>query len=164
MRWVLAVLLLAAIAVGVWYVGQPAPSSEPSQVPAGAAEVVVEYVHDGDTLFLADGRTVRLLGVDTPEIGDHAECYGQEATALLRELLPEGSTAWAVADVQELDQYGRSLLFLYLPDGTLVNLALIEQGAAEAVVLPPNLLLADELEAAEDRAQAAALGRWAACG
>lgn len=174
MRWVIAVLLLAALALGAWYVGQPSGQREQSvdsaapvtaaEIPRGATEVVIEYVHDGDTLFLADGRKVRLLGVDTPEVGEHAECYGEEAADLLRGMLPEGSTVWALADVQELDQYGRSLLFLYLDDATLVNFALIEQGAAEAVVLRPNVLLADELEAAEDRAQAAGLGLWAACG
>jgi len=138
-------------------------------IPEDARNAVVDYVHDGDTLFLAgktalDDRTkVRLLGIDTPEIGEHAECYGDEATALLRELLPEGTAVHVLADVQPLDKYGRSLLFVYREDGMLVNLELIERGAAEAVVLPPNLMLADELEAAEDRAQAAGLGMWGAC-
>ena len=65
--------------------------------------------------------------------------------------------------MQPLDQYGRSLLFIYTDGGVNVNLELIERGAAEAVVLPPNVLLADDLEAAEDRAQAAGLGMWGAC-
>lgn len=68
-----------------------------------------------------------------------------------------------LADVQPRDQYGRSLLFIYTGDGTLVNLQMIEAGAAEAVVLQPNVLFADELEAAEDRAQDAGLGIWGAC-
>ena len=113
-------------------------------------------MHDGDTLFLADGTKVRLLGIDTPEVGDDLECYGDEATALLRSLLPEGAAVSVLADQQPLDQYGRALLFIYTDDGDLVNLTLIEKGAAEAVVLPPNLLFADELEAAEDAARSAA--------
>jgi len=28
----------------------------------------VEYVHDGDTVRLADGRSVRLIGLNTPEM------------------------------------------------------------------------------------------------
>jgi micrococcal nuclease len=131
--------------------------------PDGSAQATVEYVHDGDTLFLADGTKVRLLGIDTPEVGEHHECYGDEARELLRDLLPEGTHVRVLADVQPLDQYGRSLLFLYTDDGALVNLQLIEAGAAEAVVLPPNVLFADELEAAEDRAQAAGAGMWGAC-
>ena len=59
--------------------------------------------------------------------------------------------------------YWHALLLIWLDDGTFVNLALIVQGAAEAVVLEPNLLYADEFEAAEDAAQAADLGLWGAC-
>lgn len=83
---------------------------------------------------------------------------------MLRKLLPEGTHVRVLADVQPFDQYGRSLLFVYTDDATLINLALLEAGAAEAVVLEPNVLLANELEAAEDRAQAAQLGLWGACG
>lgn len=152
----------------------PAPSSSPPaasgdatvtspQVPAGAGEAVIDYVHDGDTLFFTDGRKVRLLGIDTPEVGDDLECLGNEATAVLRAKLPEGAHVRTVADVQALDQYGRSLLFLFTDDGHLVNLDLISEGYAEAVVLEPNVLWAAEIEAAEDAAQAAALGIWGSC-
>ena len=52
------------------------------------------------------------------EIGDDPECYGDEATALLRSLLPEGTQVRVLADAQPLDQYDRSLLLLWLrPDG-----------------------------------------------
>ncbi|WP_166867660.1 thermonuclease family protein [Salinibacterium sp. ZJ70] len=132
-------------------------------LPADAGTAVVRYVHDGDTLFLEDGRKVRLLGVDTPEVGDGAECYGDEARSALRRMLPEGTTVRTVADVRPLDQYDRSLLFLFTEDGRLVNLDLIREGYAEAVVLKPNYLWADEVEAAEDEAQTARVGMWGAC-
>jgi endonuclease YncB( thermonuclease family) len=140
----------------------PADPVDPA-VPAGAGEAWIEYVHDGDTLFFTDGRKVRLLGIDTPEVGDHAECYGDVARERLRALLPEGTHVRTVADVQALDQYGRSLLFLFTDDGALVNLGLIRDGYAEAVVLEPNVLWAAEVEAAEDAAQAASRGIWGAC-
>lgn len=139
-----------------------AASADPT-VPADAGEAWVEYVHDGDTLFFTDGRKVRLLGIDTPEVGEHAECYGDVARERLRAVLPEGTHVRTVADVQPLDQYGRTLLFLFTDDGSLVNLHLIRDGYAEAVVLEPNVLWAAEVEAAEDDAQAAALGMWGAC-
>lgn len=166
---IVALLLAVAIGAGLWWAtsGDAAPDATVTAdggIPPGASQAVIEYVHDGDTLFLEDGRKVRLLGVDTPEVGEHAECYGEEATALLRTLLPEGTRVSVVADIEPLDQYGRSLLFVYTDDATLVNLALLESGAAEAVVLEPNLLFAAELEDAEDRAQAAGLGLWGACG
>ncbi len=133
-------------------------------IPADATEAEVEYVHDGDTLFLADGRKVRLLGINTPEIGENAECYGEEATTALRGLLPEGTHVWVVDDVEPLDQYGRSLLFIYTDDAVNVNLALLSSGMAEVEMYSPNLLLQNEVEAAEDAARSAGLGLWAACG
>ena len=82
-------------------------------IPSTATEASVEFVYDGDTIFLVDGRKVRLLGIDTPEIGDNRECYGDEATTLLRQLLPEGTDVWVQPDIDPLDRYGRSLLFVY---------------------------------------------------
>jgi micrococcal nuclease len=167
----LVVITVVAIAAWLWLRSESTPlapngaaeGTEPYPIPDAAIPATVKYVHDGDTLFLTDGTKVRLLGIDTPEIGDDLECYGNEATDELRALLPDGARVMILADVQPLDQYGRSLLFIYSEDGELVNLELIEDGMAEAVVLPPNVLFADELEAAEDRAQSAGVGMWGAC-
>lgn len=165
---VLIVLVLAAVAYFGVASQQPAAAPRPAPstadgIPAGATEAAVEYVHDGDTLFLDDGRTVRLLGVNTPEIGEHLECYGPEATDLLRSLLPEGAPVWVVHDVEPLDQYGRSLLFVYTADGLNVNLELLREGAAEVEMYKPNVLLRDEVYAAQDAARDARLGLWGAC-
>ena len=121
-------------------------------------------MHDGDTLFLEDGRKVRLLGINTPEIGDNAECYGNQARDELREWLPEGQAVWVLEDVEPLDQYGRSLLFVFLDDGTNVNLELIEVGVAEVEQYAPNWLYSDELRAAEASAYQQGLGMWGVCG
>ena len=172
--FVVVVALIAILAaVAIWWLARSTTHTgtagplygEPVDlgIPAAATDATIEYVHDGDTLFLTDGRKVRLLGVDTPEIGENPECYGDEATALVRSMLPEGTHVHVLADAQPLDQYDRSLLLIWLDDATFVNLELIEQGAAEAVVLEPNLLYATEFEAAEDAAQAADLGLWGAC-
>ncbi len=134
-----------------------------SAIPGDAQPATVEYVHDGDTIFLTDGRKVRLLGINTPEVGDNLECYGDEATAALRSLLPEGAEVLVVSDVEALDQYGRSLLFIYLPDGTNVNLAMVRSGAAEVVQYDPNYLLQGELRAAEDAAYSEGAGLWGSC-
>ena len=173
MRKALALVLLVALVVvgflavrGGWLDGSSpvaAPTAVEEGIPADATEAVVEYVHDGDTLFLDDGRKVRLLGVNTPEIGENLECYGPEATDLLRSLLPEGSHVWVQHDIEPLDQYGRSLLFVYTDDGKNVNLELLREGAAEVEMYRPNVLLSDEIHTAEDAARAAGLGLWGSC-
>ena len=160
----IAVAVLGAI---LWAARMPTPDAtggtEPG-IPTTATEAIVEYVYDGDTLFLEDGRKVRLLGIDTPEIGDNLECYGDEATALLRQLLPEATHVRVQADVDPLDQYGRSLLFVYTDAGTNVNLELVRLGAATVVQYDPNYLLQGELRAAQQTARDARLGLWGACG
>ena len=141
----------------------PTSSTSPAR-PSGAEPATVNYVHDGDTLFLTtatdDNLKVRLLAVDTPELD---ECFGSEATEFLRELLPEGSTVFTSADAEPLDQYGRSLLMLWTPDGELVNLELVAKGYAEAVFIGENRMFEHEVEAAEDAAQTSSLGIWGEC-
>ena len=166
-RSVLAVILLLLVVIAAGYVlvtqGSPTPPPAESGIPAAATEATVEYVHDGDTLFLADGRKVRLLGVNTPEVGDDRECYGDEARALLRQLLPEGARVWVLPDIEPLDQYGRSLLFIYTDDALNVNLELLRLGAAEVEMYEPNVMLRDAIESTEQEAFDARLGMWGAC-
>lgn len=120
-------------------------------------------MHDGDTLFLPDARKVRLLGINTPEIGDNLECFADEATAALRAMLPAGTHVWVQPDLEPLDQYGRSLLFIYTDAGTNVNLALLAQGDAEVMQFEPDYLLRADLHAAETAARDAGLGLWGSC-
>ena len=141
---------------------RPTASGDPT-VPERAGEAVVDYVHDGDTLFLTDGRKVRLLGVNAPEVGENAECYGDAATRALREMLPTGSHVHTVTDARETDRYGRSLLFLFTDDGALVNLELVRGGYAEVLVFDGDTLWVDELHDAEDEAYAASRGLWGSC-
>ena len=42
-----------------------------------AGQVEVDSARDGDTILLEDGRRVRLVQVDAPELG--RECHGDEA-------------------------------------------------------------------------------------
>ncbi len=173
MKQIWAFLLVLAIAgLVAWaYFSESPPRVEPAEtspassieIPATALEATVDYVHDGDTLFLTDGTKVRLLAVDTPEIGDNLECMGNEARDYLRGLLPEGSTIYTLADAEPTDQYGRSLLFIWTATGTLVNLQLVDQGYAEAVFIGANRLYEDQVEAAEDAAQDAGRGIWGDC-
>jgi endonuclease YncB( thermonuclease family) len=142
--------------------------------PGDAVSMTVEYVHDGDTLFLrtdspnalvatTDDVKVRLLGIDTPEVGDNAECFGDQATEQLRALLPEGSLTWVTADQEPTDQYGRSLFYLWTDDGRFVNYELVASGAAESLTIAPNDAHYPLLRAAEDAATSAGAGRWGVC-
>ena len=149
--------------------GETAGTTEiaPIPIPANAYPATVNYVHDGDTLFLSAAADpnlkVRLTGINAPEIGDNLECYGDEATNLLRSLLPEGAAVMAAPDIEPLDQYGRSLLYLFTESGTFVNLEMVEQGAAEELHYDPNLAYRDQISAEESLASSSMSGMWGAC-
>ena len=49
--------------------GAPAALAAACPLLPGGQEVVVRRVVDGDTLRLVDGRSVRLIGVNAPELG-----------------------------------------------------------------------------------------------
>ncbi len=92
--------------------------------------VVVATVSDGDTLRLQDGRRVRLVQIDAPELAS-GECYGREARAVLLELAPPGTRVRLQKDprLDRQDRFGRLLRYV-LRGETNVNLALVRRGAA----------------------------------
>lgn len=123
---------------------------------------------DGDTLHvLRRGRdvTVRLIGIDTPEVGWYggtAECYGAQAGRFAMRLL-EGERVTLELDEERLDQYGRLLAYVSLEDGRMVNVLLVRRGFATLTIYPPNDRHEDRLRAAEDAARAEGAGLWSAC-
>jgi len=182
MKRFLVVIVVVALAVfAVWIVSTnhgigTAPDSGTEQpaagsgsgivvaVPADAEPMVVVSIHDGDTLNLRDStgatETVRIIGVDTPEVYPEYVCFGDEATDELNRLAPVGSTLKVTTDQDPFDDYDRLLLYLWNADGEFVNLALVEGGYAEAIRVAPNDAYYDELLAAESRAAHDGLGMW----
>ncbi len=145
----------------------PLPTSSASPTPAVALDgyVRVARVVDGDTIELTDGRKVRYLGMDTPETVNPkkpVQCYGHEASAYNTSLV-DAKEVKLVADVQDTDQYGRLLRYVYLPDGTFVNLALVQGGYARAYAWPPNIAHAKEFLTAQNAARISGVGLWSAC-
>lgn len=96
---------------------------------------IVERVLDGDTVILDKEETIRLIGVDTPEL-HHAEkpvmYYAEEAYKFTKNLC-EGKKVKIEYDEVNIpnkhkDKYGRTLAYLYLGDGTFINAEIIKQG------------------------------------
>ncbi|WP_428569183.1 MAG: thermonuclease family protein [Solidesulfovibrio sp. DCME] len=101
------------------------------QATAPAATVTVARVFDGDTCRLADGRVLRLAGVDAPETahgGAPAQYYAAEAAAAFARLVT-GKPLGLVVSGDGGDRFGRLLGDLRLPDGTSVTEALLARGA-----------------------------------
>jgi micrococcal nuclease len=116
---------------------------------------------DGDTLWLSGIGKVRLIGVDTPEVYGQAECYGREASAFVRRLLPLGARVRYSLGTEDRDRYGRALAYVYTGDGRFLNLLLVQRGYAQPLTIPPNDRFAGRFVAAARRARARRVGLWA---
>lgn len=128
-----------------------------------ASRGVVAYVNDGDTVRLADGRRVRLVQIDAPELV--TECYGRSARRALIRLAPAGTRVTLERDpaLDAIDRYGRILRYVVV-DGRNLNLLLVAEGAAEPYFFHGDRgRLAGALLAAATRARARRLGIWGAC-
>ena len=165
MRRTTALLLAVALALGgCSRGGDPAAAGEP-----GLAEVV--RVVDGDTIIVEIAgaqERVRLIGIDTPESVDPrspVDCFGPEASAAAKALLPEGTSVRLVRDIEARDRFDRLLAYVYrVDDGTFVNLALAERGFAEVATFPPNVAHTGDFVAAVADAREQGLGLWGSCG
>jgi micrococcal nuclease len=121
-------------------------------------------VADGDTVRLQGLGLVRLIGIDTPEVYFGTECFGREASAFTKKLVPPGTRVRYRLGVEERDRRGRALAYVWLPDGRMLNRVLIEEGYAQLLTIPPNVAFADVFQAGARAARQAGLGLWRACG
>jgi len=97
----------------------------------------VVRIIDGDTFELASGDIVRLLCIDTPEIGEEESEMGTfylTSLILNKEVILE-------SDVQDKDDYGRLLRYVYVNAswGTVfINRELYQNGYAKMMIIPPS--------------------------
>lgn len=123
--------------------------------------VRVQWVADGDTVWLLSGEKVRLIGIDAPETHHPvkgAEPFGPEAAEYLRALV-EGKEVFLVLDRQRRDEYGRTLGYLYLGD-LFINAHLVKEGYARASARKPNLTFEKLFAELEGQARAERKGLW----
>ena len=133
---------------------------EPSPQVADAGQLyTVTRIYDGDTIdAFKDGETikVRLACIDAPET-DQAP-HGQASRQQLSSLVP-GQVSLNIVD---WDRYGRAVAEVYHPNGSFINLQMVQSG--HAVVYDQYLdscgSNGDGLLAAEQDAIAGGRGVW----
>jgi micrococcal nuclease len=162
MRLVLLCSSLVALLVAA--VQLQSAHARPSGATAPAESGIVASDYDGDTLTLGDGRRIRLLQIDTPELGS-GECYSRAARTELLRLVPVGSRVVLEADARldRVDRYGRLLRYVRR-DGLNVNLELVRLGAAAPYFYRgAQGRYADALARSAVGAKRAKRGLWKAC-
>jgi endonuclease YncB( thermonuclease family) len=127
--------------------------------------VQVIYVFDGDTVKLTDGRRVRLIGINTPEMGRKSrqeEPFAGEARASLKDLLDNNNRILLLQHGNDNhDHYGRLLAHAFLDNGDNVAARLLKRGMATTLVVPPNTWAMDCYQRLENTARIDKAGLWA---
>ncbi|UGS34672.1 thermonuclease family protein [Capillimicrobium parvum] len=161
-----AVITVVVLIVAVFAARLAAQRSD--RAPKGVAGEVTRVV-DGDTIHVdLDGtdETVRYIGIDTPESvkpGTPVQCFAKRASAH-NEQLVGGEDVRLRFDVERRDRYGRLLAYVYrVGDGTFVNAALVRDGYARTLTVPPNVRYADRFAQLQRQAREHRRGLWQAC-
>jgi len=132
--------------------------------PSGLTQVAVQRVVDGDTLRLSDGRSVRMIGLNTPELGKQGRSDEPFAVAARKRLealvAASNGRVGVLAGKESKDHYGRTLAHLYGADGANLEAQMLAEGLGFQVAVAPNVDLVACQQAAERSARLAGLGVW----
>jgi endonuclease YncB( thermonuclease family) len=132
--------------------------------PTGLTSVTVQRVVDGDTLRLSDGRSVRMIGLNTPELGKQGrsdEPFAVAARKRLQALVyASGGRVGLLPGTQAKDHYGRTLAHIYSASGANLEAQMLADGLGYQVAVAPNVDLVACQQAAERSARKAGLGLW----
>jgi len=124
----------------------------------------ITWVYDGDTVKFSGGEKVRLIGINTPELGrDGApdEPYAQQAKQMLEKLLAtQGNKVLLRFDASRTDRHERLLAHVYLPNRVSVSAYMLSRGLARALTVPPNDWNLKCYRNAEAGAQNKKIGIW----
>jgi micrococcal nuclease len=140
----------------------------------------VTKIVDGDTIYCSQGygkeEKVRLIGIDTPESNKNPKTYrdaertgesvksiielGKKSTAFVKSRLSVSTEVRLELDVQAKDKYGRTLAYVYLPDGSMLNELIVREGYAQVMTIPPNIKYQELFVEAERDARKNKRGLW----
>lgn len=126
--------------------------------------VRVSHVSDGDSLVLGDGRRLRLIGINTPELGRDGAAPqpgALPARERLRQLVFINQQQLDLRfDQERQDRYGRLLAHAFLRDGGNLTEQLLRAGLGFQLVVPPNTWQVSCYQKAQQDARQQRLGVW----
>lgn len=129
----------------------------------------INHFVDGDTIAVnMNGKTetVRFIGIDTPEThkpNTPVQCYGPAAAAFTKNIIGTNRVRLVSDPLStDRDRYDRLLRYVYLPNGTLVNEKLVQNGFAFYYPYFP-FTKSQMFEADQQSAKAAGKGLWGNC-
>lgn len=133
LRRLFLVFLILVLYLGVSYYNNTAinPTFE---------KVKVTKVVDGDTFFVGPDK-VRVIGINTPEVGEEGETLGEESKKRTEDLILN-KTVYLKTDVELVDQYGRNLRYVFLVNPKQIkniDEKMIRENTLEGILLTEGL-------------------------
>lgn len=133
-------------------------------------EALVVKVTSSDTVLLEDGRRVQLIGIESAgfpkykpverdkngqiiERKEEADIPLEEQAVAYAQNLLEGKKVKLEYDVSALNEAGRRVAYIFLPDGRMANAELLRQGFVYLKIRPPNVKYEGKLRAAYQEAR-----------
>jgi len=120
------------------------------------AEVTGDRAKDGDTFVTISDETVRLIGIDTPELG---RPYASLAAKFLQDNIEDKELTIKIQTHRPFDIYGRTLAEVRNYKGN-INVALLAAGLARQDWFEEDIFDRTRYQAAEDLARARGVGIW----
>lgn len=129
--------------------------------------LTVTKIVDGDTFYVNNNNgeieKIRLIGVNAPEsraaFFKKKERFGRESKEYLTKIL-YGRKVRLETDLRKYDQYGRTLAYVYLEDGTFLNNKMLKDGFAQVMTVPPNVKYQGLFVESERLARYGGFGLW----
>ncbi len=121
----------------------------------------VKKVVDGDTVHFQDGKKVRLIGINTPELDykhQKHDAFALDAKKRLSELV--GNTVFYQEGLDKRDRYGRYLYYLFDKRRISISSQLLSQGLGYRIAFPPNVNYQACLQSSENIARQKQIGVW----
>ena len=146
---------VAACVVGAFLIGG---------APTALAVSNISKVVDGDTIHMSTGEKVRLIQIDTPELGSN-ECYAEQSRIELSKLLNQPGKLILKSDpkLDATDKYGRSLRYAFIGKAN-INLRMVEIGAAAPYFYQGGLgVYSKQILKAAENAKRNEVGLWKLC-
>jgi len=124
-------------------------------------------VVDGDTFWIDNlqpgGLKIRFIGIDAPESRNafkkKKQFYGKESKEFLTSLLKDQKVRLEF-DVDSLDPFKRTLAYVYLENGEMVNELIVKSGNGILMTVAPNIKYEELFVKAQDYARENKLGLW----
>jgi len=142
----------------------------------------IKRVIDGDTVVITlaepsrQERKIRLIGIDSPESRgsqklnrdarrsgikkQRLKAMGRKSTRFVQKLLYEGQPIQLELGQEAQDRYGRTLAYIWLTDGSMLNRQILQAGYAKTMSIPPNTKYLESFNQAEKTARNQKKGLW----